>query len=120
MLLTGCAARLAPVPAAAPCTLATLATELPVARIIDGDTLVLEGGERIRLLGIDAPELRQPGGAAARAFLVALAEGKIVRIERRGHDRYARTLAHLYLPDGRSLAALLLTAGHARPYLPSK
>jgi hypothetical protein len=75
-----------------------------VARVVDGDTLALAGGERVRLLGVDAPELHagrrghhgpfpEPGAIEARAFLAALVEGRAVRLERRGRDLYGRTLA---------------------------
>lgn len=70
---------------------------------IDGDTLRC-GRERIRLLGIDAPEL--PGHCrrgrrcvegdpvASKASLAAMLRGKAT-IERRGRDRYGRTLARV-------------------------
>lgn len=57
----------------------------------DGDSLRC-GSERIRLRGIDAPELRQPGGAAAHSALAKLATGPLVCSDR-GTDRYGRTLA---------------------------
>lgn len=71
---------------------------------IDGDTLRC-GRERIRLLGIDAPEL--PGHCrrgrrcvkgdpvASRAALAAAIAGRPATIERRGRDRYGRTLARV-------------------------
>jgi endonuclease YncB( thermonuclease family) len=71
------------------------------ARVVDGDTLVI-GGEKLRLHGIDAPELDQPcarDGAAwrcgdwARAELAARVEGRALSCEGRGRDRYDRLLA---------------------------
>ncbi|MBU7047459.1 MAG: hypothetical protein HXS54_13580, partial [Theionarchaea archaeon] len=40
--------------------------------IIDGDTFRLETGEKVRLIGIDAPELSQPGGEESREYLTQL------------------------------------------------
>lgn len=70
---------------------------------IDGDTLRC-GGERIRLLGIDAPELpghcrrgrqcMQGDPYASKAALAGKLKGKAT-IERRGRDRYGRTLARV-------------------------
>jgi micrococcal nuclease len=88
-----------------------------VARIVDGDTLVCAGGERVRLLLIDAPELSQaPFGAAARRALEALAPpGTWLGVEHdvRPIDRYGRTLAYLWLADGRMVNEELLRAGVA-------
>jgi endonuclease YncB( thermonuclease family) len=88
-----------------------------VARIVDGDTLTCDGGERIRLLLIDAPELSQaPWGQAARRELAALAPpGTPLRLEHdvQRRDRYGRTLAYLWLPDGRLVNEELLRAGVA-------
>jgi endonuclease YncB( thermonuclease family) len=93
-----------------------------VERVIDGDTLRLAGGETVRLVGIDAPELHEgrlgrtgpfpePGAVEAAARLRVLAEGRRVRVERRGQDRYGRTLARVALPDGADVAARLLSEG---------
>ena len=71
----------------------------------DGDTVRL-GAERIRLAGIDAPELHRcprhrtctPGdGQASKAALERFIRSGPVRIERVGVDRYKRTLARLYV-----------------------
>ncbi len=63
----------------------------------DGDTITaLDDGNtqhRIRLQGIDAPELGQPFGRVARDRLVALAKGKTPTIHTTGKDRYGRVLA---------------------------
>jgi micrococcal nuclease len=75
----------------APCT---------VARVIDGDTFVCEGGSRIRLILIDTPELDDvPRGDSARAFMVSLMPpGRTVRLEFDVglYDRYGRVLAYVY------------------------
>ena len=56
-------------------------------RAVDGDTLRC-GAERIRLRGIYAPELAEPGGAEARARLQRRLEEGEIRLDRRGRDRY--------------------------------
>lgn len=72
----------------------------PACRAIDGDTLRC-GSERVRLRSVHAPELHEPGGAAARARLAALIASGEVRLVRRGRDRYGRTLADVYVGERR-------------------
>jgi len=74
-----------------------------VARVVDGDTVALAGGERIRLYGIDAPEKEQARGAEATQALeslVSVAPGSTVLLRRYGMDGYGRTLGGLTL-EGR-------------------
>ena len=80
--------------------------------MLDGDTLVLAGGERIRLRGINAPEKGECGGEEAQTLLAALVADGVVA-ERTGSDRYGRTLAHLFTPDGTHLQRLLVSQGLA-------
>ena len=57
-----------------------------VERVIDGDTLVMENGERVRLIGVDTPETKHPNkpvaplGKVAAAFTRRMVEGKRVRV----------------------------------------
>ncbi|MGQ0595348.1 MAG: thermonuclease family protein [Gammaproteobacteria bacterium] len=89
--------------------------------MIDGDTLMLRGGQRLRLIGIDAPEMRHGGYAPepyareAKAALFALTAGRVVgfRYGQSPHDRYGRGLAHLFLANGDNVQALLLRRGLA-------
>lgn len=91
------------------------------ARASDGDTLRI-GDERIRLLGLDAPELDQtcgsasgddwPCGQVAKARLAALIKGAEVRCASEGRDRYGRMLAHCDA-DGDDVGALLVDEGLA-------
>jgi len=82
----------------------------------------LADGWRVRLVGIDTPELAhkgrpaQPLANAARAMLVRLAPPGTrigLRYAPQRRDHYGRTLAHLFLRDGTNLQARLLSAGLA-------
>ncbi|MEA2031742.1 MAG: thermonuclease family protein [candidate division Zixibacteria bacterium] len=70
-----------------------------VDRIIDGDTFVLAGGDRVRLLSIDTPEKGEPYYKQATQFLSNLVLDKVVRIEyaSRRRDKYGRLLAYVYI-----------------------
>lgn len=108
-----------PVPACVP-----LAATQParVVTVIDGDTLRLTDGRRVRLIGINAPELHdrdgeiEPGAVEARHFASRFLGNSQIRLTvgRVARDRYGRTLAHVWRADGVSLEAALLTAGLAR------
>ena len=95
-----------------------------VERVIDGDTLELEGGERVRLIGVDTPELHHPEkpveyfAREAAAFTERLCEGKPVRLEydRETEDRYGRTLAYVYLEDGTFVNAEIIRQGFGFAY----
>jgi len=93
-----------------------------IMRVVDGDTLVLDGGERVRLLDVDTPEkfdspkldrdAKRTGmskekikamGEQASEFTRKLCEGKRCWLEygKRRTDKYGRTLAYVHLEDGR-------------------
>lgn len=88
--------------------------------VIDGDTIRV-GGQVVRMMGLDAPELhglcpfeiRLARAAASR--LEQLVEGGVT-IERHGLDRYQRQLAVVRDGAGRDLALVLIQEGLARPY----
>ena len=88
-----------------------------VQRVIDGDTLVCERDQRLRLLLIDTPEMSQaPFGRDARAALLELAPvGARLRVELdvRHRDQYARTLAYLWTADGRMINREMVRRGMA-------
>jgi micrococcal nuclease len=97
-----------------------------VTRVLDGDTFEVEGGERIRLIGVQAPELGSGCYAQeAKAQLAAvISDG--ARLIRKGKDKYGRTLAYVYVnwtkpqPSQRlyrnSVNLYLIINGYAKSY----
>jgi endonuclease YncB( thermonuclease family) len=91
------------------CKLSGLGTAI-VAGIRDGRTLLLTDGRELRLAAIEADD-------ASRAALNALANGRMLRLEKLGpeHDRYGRVVAIAYTDDAReSLQQVMLAQGQAR------
>ncbi len=92
-----------------------------VKRISDGDTLLLSSGEKVRLIGINTPELarkQRPAEHFAREAklrlkaLVAASDSKIyLQYGNEAQDRYHRLLAHIYDKNGRNITEQLLTEG---------
>jgi len=80
---------------------------------IDGDT-VRVGSERIRLRGIDTPELSEPEGQAAKQRLEELLRSGPVQIKPHGRDVYDRLVADVFL-DGQNVAEMLTQEGYAKP-----
>jgi micrococcal nuclease len=91
-----------------------------VERVVDGDTLVLAGGDRVRLIGADTPETVMPGhpvepwGPEATQLTRDFVAGGEVRLEFDGprQDKYGRNLAHVWVGD-RLLEEELIRAGLA-------
>jgi micrococcal nuclease len=99
------------------------AETVTVRHVHDGDTLILEDKRKLRLLGYNSPEIarrERPAdalGPEATEQLAQLIEGsgRQIRLQYDAErkDRYGRTLAHVFLKDGRSVAALMLQTGLA-------
>jgi micrococcal nuclease len=108
--------------------------DILVTRVVDGDTLQLESGERLRLIGIDTPEMHESDklyrdsqrtkqdiqtikelGRRAYAFTRDLVEGKRVSLEFdvEKHDKYGRVLAYVYLKDNTFVNAEIVKQGYA-------
>ncbi|MFC6633735.1 thermonuclease family protein [Microbulbifer taiwanensis] len=108
-------------PASAGCTLGAADEEVTLQRVQDGDTLLLRDGRRLRLIGVNTPELARDGRPAeplareARAFTRHFLAGGDLKIsyDRDRRDRYGRLLAHVYNHRGESLEAALLSDGLA-------
>ena len=84
-----------------------------VIEVFDGDTLLLDGKERLRLRQVDAPELSFCGGEQAKKLMVDLAKGKRVVIKEQILDQYGRPMALVY-QDGKLLNLEILASGWAR------
>ena len=82
-------------------------------QVLDGDTFRY-GTERVRLQGIDTPELNEPGGQAARLRLEELLRSGPLRIVPHGRDVYDRTVADVFV-DGQNVAEMLTQEGYAKP-----
>lgn len=89
-----------------------------VERAIDGDTVALQRGERIRYLLVDTPEIKgeipECYGREARAFNAWLVEGQLVQLDydEQCRDRFGRLLAYVSV-GGRELNRLLVERGFA-------
>ncbi|MFH1457570.1 MAG: thermonuclease family protein [Candidatus Omnitrophota bacterium] len=109
-------------------------TDVLVTRAVDGDTLQLETGERVRLIGIDTPEMHESNklyrdsersqqdieaikamGRESYGFTKKLVEGKRVSLEFdvEKQDIYKRMLAYVYLKDGTFVNAEIVKQGYA-------
>jgi len=96
-----------------------------VERVIDGDTILLANGERVRLIGVDTPETKHPQkpverfGKEAYLFTKNMVEGKEIRLEYdwQKRDKYGRLLAYAYLKDGTFLNAEIIKQGYGFAYI---
>lgn len=115
-LLVGCV-QAEPPPAS--CAMPAGVETVSVRSVTDGDTVRLTDGRRLRLAGINTPEIGRDGKAsepwaqAARRELLALVEGESLQLKVGDdpHDHYGRTLGYLFDSHGRSVEARLLQAG---------
>jgi micrococcal nuclease len=108
-----------------------------VIRVVDGDTVVLDGNEKVSLIGVDTPEKHQSAkldadakrtrrdkktiiflGTIASDFTFLLCNGKKVRLEydQTRKDKYGRTLAYLYLEDGTFINKEIVQKGWGSAY----
>lgn len=94
-------------------------TRWRVVSVHDGDTVMCidddKAQHKVRLFGIDAPEIGQAFGTKSRDKLAALAKGRTVEVEVQGEDRYGRTLARLEA-DGEDVNREMVKAGLAWHY----
>jgi endonuclease YncB( thermonuclease family) len=93
-----------------------------VTGVSDGDTISLSGTGKVRLIGVDTPEVYGGpaecyGREASRFTKRVLGLGRRVtfRLGREQRDRYGRALAYVWLADGRFFNALLVERGYAVP-----
>jgi len=91
-----------------------------VTRVIDGDTFITNKGDRVRLIGVDAPELPSLRGIESKMYLHELIDNKVVILKRDGisknKDKYGRLLRYVYL-NKKDVNLQMLKSGYAKPYL---
>lgn len=89
-----------------------------IARVVDGDTVRLDDGEAVRLLGIDTPERHEALYAEASAYLSRLVfeRGVTLEFDRSRRDHYKRLLAHIWVGDS-LVNELMVASGLARVYI---
>ena len=81
-----------------------------VDKVVDGDTFITEGGQKIRIAGVDTPEKGRRGAAQARKYLKNQIEGKRVVIKPVARNKYGRIVAHVY-KGGKSIGKKLRKKG---------
>jgi len=89
--------------------------------VVDGDTVVLVEGQKVRYIGINAPELAhddrsaEPYGESSKRFNALLVNRKKVRLEfdKTRYDRYKRLLAYVFLKNATFVNAEILSNGYA-------
>ncbi len=95
--------------------------------VIDGDTFILQNNQRVRMIGINAPEIGhrkykkkgQEHGQEAKKYLKSLIEKKDVTLKSGGNDefdRFGRRLSYVYLPDGTFVNRKMVEDGYAQAY----
>lgn len=101
-----------------------------IVRVVDGDTIDLDvdlgfrltSRQRLRVLGINAPEKSTPEGVEAARFaadLLPVGTAILVETDRPDpRDKYGRFLATFDLPDGQDFAETMVLGGHAVRYDP--
>ena len=97
------------------------ATYYVVEKVFDGDTILLSDGQKVRLLGVNTPEVAgrnknaEAGGAQAKEWMRQQLEGRKVRLEGdvEKQDKYQRTLAYVFTEDKRHINLELVKQGLA-------
>jgi micrococcal nuclease len=92
-----------------------------IAHVVDGDTFNCRDGRNVRLLLVDAPEAGRFGGVARRALVAFMPTDTTFGLETDTipRDEKGRTLAYVFLSDGRLLNEILVREGYAF-YKPSR
>ena len=87
-----------------------------VVQVIDGDTIIVEGGYHVRYIGIDSPEKNEPYYLEAKQMNKELVEGKTVTLQKdiSDQDKYGRLLRYVYV-DNIFVNAEIVRLGYAHP-----
>jgi endonuclease YncB( thermonuclease family) len=91
-----------------------------VTKVHDGDTFTMRGADgqeiKVRLFGLDAPELKQPYGRESGNYLRKMINRREVRVEAQGYDQYKRLLGLVHWPGREDLAHKMLSEGQTWVY----
>lgn len=89
-----------------------------VTKVVDGDTIELSSGERVRLVCIDTPERGEDGYSEATDYLRGLILNKDVELVKdiSETDRYGRLLRYIYLEDGTFVNERVVYYGYGKAY----
>ena len=94
--------------------------DVKVTRVIDGDTFITNRGDRVRLIGVDAPELSTLEGIESKMYLDKLIDDKVVILREdeisNNKDKYGRLLRYVYL-NKKDINLHMIKSVHAKPYL---
>jgi micrococcal nuclease len=95
--------------------------ETVVSNVVDGDTIVISGGERVRLLGMDTPEKGEFFYKEAKQRLEQLIEKRNVTLEKEGDnkDKYDRLLRYVFI-DSVNVNMQMVEEGYANCYFYEK
>ena len=100
-------------------TLVSFGQDVKVIRIIDGDTFEIENGDKVRMIGIDAPELKDNEGLESKNHLKLLIENKYVSLikdeKNKNKDFFGRLLRYVYLEDS-DINLKMIEDGYANVY----
>lgn len=83
--------------------------------VVDGDTFK-HGNDRVRLWGIDAPEMSTPEGIVAKNELRYMIENKNIMCEQKSVDNYGRIVAQCWTEDEEDLACSMVAMGAAEDW----
>ena len=102
-----------------------------VRRVVDGDTIILDDGRYVRLLGIDTPEMRKKGQKHADRFAIESSDrlenlvsgDRKIKLEydlqdknKEDKDRFGRTLGYI-IADGKNTSIILVREGYAKAFM---
>ena len=99
--------------------LVSFGQDVMVIRVIDGDTFEIENGDKVRMIGIDAPELKDNEGLESKNHLKLLIENKYVSLikdeKNKNKDFFGRLLRYVYLEDS-DINLKMIEDGYANVY----
>ena len=99
--------------------LVSFGQDVKVIRIIDGDTFEIENGDKVRMIGIDAPELKDNEGLESKNHLKLLIENKYVSLiedkKNKNKDFFGRLLRYVYI-ENTDVNLKMIEDGYANVY----